>query len=143
MSARGNMLRGRDGSVTAVIDGKTLEIGTIISLSATLETEVIEYKEINKRATQYEAAGWAGSGDIKLRYGLKEYMAIADYYNKHNQMPEIELIVVNEDPKYNEGSLKTQLTGVVFEKMTIAQVDIDADFLEDESSFKFTDFNRL
>lgn len=137
------LINGVEGIVTATIDGQIKELAELTKLSASAEKTTSEYKVLGQRATQTKPNGWKGTGTMTLRYGNKIFRQLLLDYIKTGKNTLIDIVVTNNDPNFDAGSIKTRLGGVNITSAIMTQVDVDTDILNEDVPFTFTEVEDL
>ena len=137
------LINGVEGIVTANINGNVVELAEVTKISAEIEKVNTEYKALGHRATQNKPNGYKGSGTMTLRYGTKQFRELMMEYIKTGKNTLCDIIVTNNDPNFEGGEIKTRLGGVNITKITVAQLDVDTEILDEEIPFVFTEVDDL
>lgn len=137
------LINGVEGIVTANIDGKIVELAELVKIDATAEKTTSEYKVLGQRATQVKVNGWKGSGTMTLRYGTKYFRQLMLDYIKTGKNKFIEVVVINNDPNFDGGDIKTRLGGINITSSIMTQLDVDTDILNEDIPFTFTEVEDL
>lgn len=138
-----DIVNGRLGKVTIDINGKLVEIMELSNITATVDKSKTEVKVIGKLNTQNKATGWSGTGSATVRFISSRWGKIMEHYAKTGEDAYFTIVITNEDPGSSTGKQRVQLLGVNFDNIDIAHLDIDADVLEQDINFTFSDFNIL
>ena len=137
------LINGVEGVVTANIDGKIVELAELTKIDATAEKTTSEYKVLGQRATQVKVNGWKGSGTMTLRYGNNHFRKLMLDYIRTGRNTFIEVTVINNDPNFEAGDIKTRLGGINITSAVMTQLDVDTDILNEDVPFTFTEVEDL
>lgn len=137
------LISGVEGIVTANINGRIVELAELTKIDATAEKTTTEYKALGNRATQTKPNGWKGSGTMTLRYGTKHFRNLMLEYIRTGINTLIEVTVINNDPNFEDGDIKTRLGGVNITSAIMTQLDVDTDILNEDVPFTFTEVEDL
>lgn len=137
-----DLIEGNGGSVQITIDGTLHEIAQIRTLSAEIDKEKFDFKVMGKRGRQHKATGWNGTGDVTVYFTSSFFTKILiDYANGGK---DIYAEIVVENAQIDGGkSQRVWLGDVNFDSGTIANIDVDADYLEQDLAFTFSEVALL
>mgnify|MGYP000448988650 CR=1 FL=1 len=137
------LISGVEGLVTANISGRIVELAELTKIDATAEKTTTEYKALGNRATQVKPNGWKGSGTMTLRYGNKHFRNLMLEYIRTGRNTLIEVTVINNDPNFEDGDIKTRIGGINITSAIMTQLDVDTDILNEDVPFTFTEVEDL
>ena len=136
-------ISGKEGKCTAVIDGNVVELIEIMNYTATLNKTKNSFRALGHRGTQSKAAGWEGTGSFTARYVNSLFIKMLIDYAKTGKDFYFDMIVVNEDPSSATGKQTIQLGDCNLDGGDIAKLDIEADFLDHQFNFTFSEVDIL
>ena len=135
------ILSGQDGDVIIEWNGRIYDAKFIKKVFASVAKSKEPVKVLRKRGTQYRTNGWEGSGTLTYFMVSSVFREMADFYNTTGEDPDFTMTVINKDPSGRLGSQKTILYNCNLDEMVLANLDVDAPFLEEEIAFTFDDFD--
>lgn len=133
----GDTVNGREGKVTATINGKVYNLLEIKSLEAKVEKQKSDINVLGFRGTQTKTKGFKGTGSFEAYYvSSMMKQTVVDYINGN---PDVyfTIVVENNDKTTSLGSQRVQLNNVNIDSAIIAKVDVDADTLTESVDFTF------
>lgn len=136
-------ISGQEASATAIIDGRVVDLFYAKSIEATIEKNKSELKTLGKRGVQHKANGFSGSGTMNMYYVTTEFRKLLLEYVKNGVDVYFTLTVTNEDPSSATGKQVTALYDCNIDSGVVAKFDVDSEFLDEEVSFTFSDFDIL
>lgn len=136
-------INGKEGRAYATIDGRRVEIFQLKNLSAEANMQEADFKVVGTRIVQKKTTGVELTGTMTLYYGSPEFRRLISTYLKTGQLPYFTLQVVNDDPSSSIGRQTIVFYNVKLSSATIARLDADADWLEEDAGFSYTDFEIL
>ena len=83
------------------------------------------------------------TGTMTIYYGSPYFLQMLQEYLKTGKLPYFMLQITNDDPSVSVGTQTVVLYNVKLQKLPIALLDADADFLEMEVGFSFTNIEVL
>lgn len=132
-------IHGREGTVTAVIDGDVVELAEIKTLEASIEFNKSEYNALGVRATLHKAAGWTGTGSVTYHWLSRRFVKMAIDAANSGRLPYFTITVTNDDPANTvAGSQTIKLGQVSIDGADIAHIDVDSEMLEGSFDFTFS-----
>lgn len=125
------------------IDGKVEEFFYAKSIEANAELNKAEVKVMGKRGTQNKATGWTGSGSMTIYYVTTIFRQMLLKYAKEGILPSFKLVVTNEDKGTSIGKQTVVLYDCVIDSANLVKLDVEADALDEDMDFTFSDFDIL
>jgi len=125
------------------IGGKVEEFFYAKSVEAASEINKADVKVMGRRNTQKKAAGWDGSGSMTLYYVTTLFRKMALKYAKEGILPSFKLVITNEDKGTSIGKQTTVLYDCLIDSVNLAKFDVEADALDEDMDFTFSDFDIL
>jgi len=139
----GDVISGREGTAFMTIDGRNVPMFWLKNIEATVELIKTEVPVLGKRMNQQKVTGANGSGSMLIHKVTSEFAAIGINYLKSGTIPEITIKVTNDDPNSTIGRQSTLISGVIFDSVPIAKLDIESETLDEDVSFTFSDADLL
>lgn len=139
----GDIISGREGTAFMTIDGRNVPMFWLKNIEATVELIKTEVPVLGKRMNQQKVAGANGTGSIVIHKVTSEFAKIGIDYLKSGTIPEITIKVTNDDPNSTIGRQSTLISGVIFDSVPIAKLDIESETLDEDVSFTFSDADLL
>ncbi|WP_374713102.1 phage tail tube protein [Symbiobacterium terraclitae] len=136
-----DVISGKEGRAYAVINGNVEELFYAKNIEARVEKTKSEIKALGRRATQHKTTGWTGTGTMTLYYVSPVFRRMMLEYARTGRDIYFTLQVINEDPASATGKQTAVLKEVNIDSVILAKVDIDADELDEEVPFTFSDFD--
>ncbi|MFS8534841.1 MAG: phage tail tube protein [Limnochordales bacterium] len=136
-----DVISGKEGRAYAVINGNVEELFYAKSIEARVEKTKSEIKVLGRRATQHKATGWSGTGTMTLYYLSPVFRRMVLDYARTGRDVYFTLQVINEDPASAAGKQTAVLKECNINSVVLAKIDVDADELDEEVEFTFSDFD--
>lgn len=138
-----DVLSGQEGTVTFNVGGN-VEVGAFVKkLTATLEKTKSELNTLGHRGTQTKSTGWKGTGEMTVYYVSSLFRKLARDYAKNGKDIYFDVTVENNDPTSTVGKQTVVLYRCNLDDTVLAQVDVEAENLEEELKFTFEDFEII
>ena len=80
---------------------------------------------------------------MTIYYGTPHFLRLLQEYLKTGRLPYFTLQITNDDPSTSVGTQTVVLYNVKLQKLPVAMLNADADFLEMEVSFSYTNLEVL
>ncbi len=139
----GDIISGREGTAFMTIDGPNVPMFWLKNIEAMVELIKTEVPVLGKRMNQQKVAGANGTGSMVIHKVTSEFAKIGIDYLKSGTIPEITIKVTNDDPNSTIGRQSTLISGVIFDSVPIAKLDIESETLDEDVSFTFSDADLL
>lgn len=136
-------ISGKEGVVTANIDGSVRELAEIKSLTATITKTKNDFRSLGYRGTQHKTTGWNGTGSVTFYYVTSEWTRQMVDYVKTGKDLYFDIVLTNEDPGSAIGTQRIKLAQCNLDNLDIAKIDVDANWLEATFAFTFSDVDLL
>ena len=136
-------INGKNGKAFMTINGQNIEMFGIKKFQSNAELQEADFKVVGTRLVQKKTTGVSLTGSMTIYYGTPHFLKLLQEYLKTGKLPYFTLQITNDDPGTSVGTQTVVLYNVKLQKLPIAQLDADADFLEMEVSFSFTNFEVL
>ena len=112
----------------------------LINLEAKIEKEKIQIPILGKRTKGNKTVGWKGTGKAKMHYNTSVFRKMLEKYKDTGSDDYFDIQVINNDPISSVGTQAVMLKGCNIDGGVLAKFDANADFLDEEISFTFEDF---
>lgn len=136
-------LNGSQGSAFMTINGQNIEMFNIKKMQVDGEFKESDFKVVGTTLVQKKTTGISYTGSMTIYYGTPYFIRLLNDYAKTGKLPYFTLQITNDDPSTSVGTQTVVLYNVKLQKMPIAMLDTDADWLEEEIGFSFTNFEVL
>lgn len=136
-------LNGKEGKGFATIDGNNIEMFSFKKFETNADFQEVDFKVVGTRLVQKKTTGVTLTGSMTIYYGSPEFVKLVQDYLKFGTLPYFSLNITNDDPSTTVGVQTIAFYGVKLQKVPIAILDADADFLTEDISFSFTSFEIL
>lgn len=136
-------LNGKAGSAFATINGENVEIFGLKKFESNAELQESDFKVVGTTLVQKKTTGIAMSGSATIYYGTPVFLNMIMEYLKTGKIPLFTFQITNEDGGTSVGKQVVALYNVKLQKVPIAILDSDADFLTSDISFSFTGLEVL
>lgn len=136
-------LNGKSGKAFATIDGKNHEMFGLKKFQSDAEFQETDFKVVGTTLVQKKTTGVALTGSATIYYGTPLFLEMLRTYLKTGRLPYFTFQITNDDPSTSVGTQTVALYNVKLSKMPVAMLDADADFLEEEISFSYTNVEVL
>lgn len=138
-----DIVAGAEGTVTAVINNRVIEIAEVINITATIDLNKSSVKVLGRRMEQQKVIGASGTGTMTVHYISSRWGKQAIDYIKTGKVTVFDINIKNQDPASSTGKQVSKLSGCIIDGADIAKLDLDADTLDQEVNFTFTDADYL
>ena len=136
-------LNGKQGRVFMTLDGRNIEMFGVKKIQPDAEFQESDFKVVGTTLVQKKTTGVALNGSMTIYYGTPHFIRILQDYLKTGKVPYFTLQITNDDPATSVGTQTVVLYNVKLQKMPVAILDADADFLEMEVQFTYTNLEVL
>ena len=136
-------LNGKSGSAFATINGENHEMFGMKKFQSDAEFQESDFKVVGTTLVQKKTTGVSLTGTMTIYYGTPHFLRLLQEYLKTGKLPYFTLQITNDDPSTSVGSQTVVLYNVKLQNLPVAMLDADADFLEMEVSFSYTDIEVL
>lgn len=136
-------LNGKSGSGFMTIDGENHEMFQMKKFQSDAEFQESDFKVVGTTLVQKKTTGVSLTGSMTLYYGSPYFLKLLQEYLKSGKLPYFTLQITNDDPSTSVGTQTVVLYNVKLQKLPVAMLDADADFLEMEVSFSYTGLEVL
>lgn len=136
-------LNGKSGKAFMTENGRNIELFGLKKFDSNAEFDEADMKVVGTNRTQKKTTGVTMTGTATIYYGTPHFLRILKEYLQTGKFPEVSFQITNDDPSTSVGVQTVAIYGVKFSKIPIAILDAEADFLEEEIGFSFTDVEPL
>lgn len=135
-------ISGKEGTLYAEIDGNVVAVAECKTISAKIAKEKQEFKALGYRGKQHKATGWSGTGSMTVYFVTSMWAKLMYKYVKKGIDTYFKLTFTNEDPTAkNTGKQVITLIDVNMDDVEIAKLDTEANFLDQQMNFTFSDLD--
>lgn len=139
----GDVISGREGTAYMTIDGRNVPMFFLKTIEATVELVKTEVPVLGKRMNQQKVTGANGTGSMTIHKVTSEFMMIGINYLKTGIIPNVTVKVTNDDPNSTIGRQTVLLKDVILDSVVIAKLDVEAETLDEDVDFTFSDADPL
>ncbi len=136
-------LNGKQGSAFMTINGQNIEMFNIKKFQSDAEFQETDFKVVGTTLVQKKTTGVTLTGTMTIYYGTPHFLRLLQEYLKTGRLPYFTLQITNDDPATSVGTQTVVLYNVKLQKLPVAMLDSDADFLEMEVGFSYTNIEVL
>ena len=136
-------LNGKQGSAFMTIDGQNIEMFGMKKFQSDAEFQETDFKVVGTTLVQKKTTGVTLTGSMTIYYGTPHFLRLLQDYIKTGKLPYFTLQITNDDPATSVGTQTVVLYNVKLQKLPVAMLDADADFLEMEVGFSYTSLEVL
>lgn len=136
-------LNGKQGSAFITLDGRNIEMFGLKKFNSDAEFQESDFKVVGTTLVQKKTTGVSLTGSMTIYYGTPHFIRILQDYIKTGKLPYFTIQITNDDPSTSVGTQTVVLYNVKLQKVPVAVLDAEADFLEMEVSFSYTSMEVL
>lgn len=136
-------LNGKAGRAFATIDGRNVEMFGLKKFQADAEFQESDFKVVGTNLIQKKTNGVSLTGSSTVYYGTPEFLNMLTQYLKTGYLPYFTFQITNDDEGGTVGRQTVALYNVKLQKLPIAMLDADTDYLSMDISFSFTNVEVL
>lgn len=136
-------LNGKQGSAFMTINGQNIEMFNMKKFQSDAEFQESDFKVVGTTLVQKKTTGVTLTGTMTIYYGTPHFLRLLQEYLKTGRLPYFMLQITNEDPATSVGTQTVVLYNVKLQKLPVAMLDADADWLEEEVGFSYTNIEVL
>ena len=136
-------LNGKSGSGFMTIDGENHETFGLKKFQSNAEFQESDFKVVGTTLVQKKTTGVSLSGSMTIYYGSPYFLRLLQEYLRTGKLPYFTIQITNDDPTTSVGTQTVVFYNVKLQKLPVAMLDADADFLEMEVGFSFTGIEVL
>ena len=136
-------LNGKSGSAFMTISGQNIEMFNMKKFQSDAEFQESDFKVVGTTLVQKKTTGVTLTGSMTIYYGTPHFLRLLQEYLKTGKLPYFTLQITNDDPSTSVGTQTVVLYNVKLQKLPVAMLDADSDWLEEEVSFSYTNIEVL
>lgn len=136
-------LNGKEGRAFMTVDGRNIELFGLKNFNTEANFQEADFKVVGTRLVQKKTTGVELTGTMTIYYGTPDFIQLTQNYIKTGQLPYFTLQVTNDDPSTSVGTQTVAFYNVKLQRVPIAILDADVEFLTEEVSFSYTSFEIL
>ena len=136
-------LNGKSGSGFMTINGENHEMFGMKKFQSDAEFQESDFKVVGTTLVQKKTTGVSLTGSMTIYYGSPYFLRLLQDYLKNGKLPYFSLQITNDDPSTSVGTQTVVLYNVKLQKLPVAMLDADAEFLEMEVAFSYTGLEVL
>lgn len=136
-------LNGKSGSGFMTIKGENHEMFGMKKFQSDAEFQESDFKVVGTTLVQKKTTGVSLTGSMTLYYGSPHFLRLLQEYLKTGKLPYFTLQITNDDPSTSVGTQTVVFYNVKLQKLPVAMLDAEAEFLEMEVSFSYTNIEVL
>lgn len=136
-------INGKTGKAFLTLNGKNYELFGLKKIQADAEFQESDFKVVGTTLVQKKTTGVNLTGSATIYYGTPIFINMLKTYLKTGNLPYFTIQIENDDPASSVGKQTVVLYNVKLSKTPIAMLDADAEYLEQEVSFSFTNVEVL
>lgn len=122
------------------IDGSRYNFMQAINLEASIEKAKTQVPILGRTGKGNKSTGWSGSGSATFHFNTSIFRKLLKRFKDTGEDVYFDIQITNEDPTSAVGRQTVILKGCNLDGGTIAKFDADAEYLDEEISFTFEDF---
>lgn len=136
-------LNGKSGSGFMTIDGENHEMFGLKKFQSNAEFQESDFKVVGTTLVQKKTTGVSLSGSMTIYYGSPYFLRLLEEYLRTGKLPYFTIQITNDDPTTSVGTQTVVFYNVKLQKLPVAMLDADSDFLEMEVGFSYTGIEVL
>ena len=136
-------LNGKSGSAFLSQDGENHELFSMKKIQAEAEFQEADFKVVGTTLVQKKTTGVAMTGTSTIYYGTPYFLKMLEVYLATGKLPYFTIQITNDDPTSSVGQQTVVLYNCKLNKVPVAMLDADADWLEEEVGFSYTNMAVL
>lgn len=136
-------INGKSGTAIMTKNGRNIPLFQLKKIEVNAEFQESDFKVVGTKLVQKKTTGVTQTGTMDVYYGSPEFLAILKEYQESGKLPVLSIQITNDDPTATIGKQTVALYGVKLQKIPIAMLDADADFLTSSIPFSFTSVEVL
>ena len=125
------------------IDGRNIEMFNMKKFQSDADFQESDFKVVGTTLVQKKTTGVSLTGSMTIYYGTQYFLRILQEYLKTGRLPYFTLQITNDDPSTSVGTQTVVLYNVKLQKLPVSMLDADADVLEEEVPFSYTNLEVL
>lgn len=122
------------------IEGKRYAMMQAIDLEARMEKTKASVPILGKTGSGNKPTGWKGKGKATFHYNTSIFRELLHRYKVTGEDVYFDILVRNDDPAASVGRQTVILRDCNLDGGVLAKFDADAEYLDEELTFTFEDF---
>lgn len=122
------------------IDGNRYNFMQAINFEANIEKNKVKVPILGRTGQGNKSTGWSGTGSATFHYNTSIFRKYLKKFKDTGEDLYFEIQVTNEDPTSSVGRQTVTLIGVNVDGGLLAKFDAEADYISEEMTFTFEDF---
>ena len=131
-------VNGKEGRGFMTIGGENHEMFGLKKFQSDAEFQEADFKVVGTRLVQKKTTGVSLTGSMTIYYGTPYFLKLLQEYLKTGKLPYFTIQITNDDPSTSVGTQTVVFYNVKLQKLSVAVLDAEADYLEMEVSFSYT-----
>ena len=119
------------------INGENHEMFGMKKFQSDAEFQESDFKVVGTTLVQKKTTGVSLTGSMTIYYGTPYFLRLLQEYLKTGKLPYFTLQITNDDPSTSVGAQTVVLYDVKLQKIPVAILDAEAEYLEMEVSFSY------
>lgn len=140
MHAR-DAIHGAQGRAYVTIEGVRYLFAQLINLNARMDKTKTKVPIMGRTGKGNKSTGWEGTGDATFHFNTSIFRKLLKRYKDTGEDIYFDIQVTNEDGSSTVGRQTTILIDCNLDGGIIALLDADAEYLEEDISFTFEDWD--
>lgn len=136
-------LNGKSGRGFMTLNSENHEMFGLKKFKSDAEFQESDFKVVGTTLVQTKTTGVKLTGSMTIYYGSPYFLGLLAEYLKTGKLPYFTIQIENDDPSTTVGTQTVVLYNVKLNKLPVAMLDAEADFLEMEVSFSYTGLEVL
>lgn len=136
-------LNGKTGKAFLTVNGRNNELFSIKKFQSDGEFQESDFKVVGTTLVQKKTTGVTLTGSMTIYYGTPLFLEMLQTYLKTGTLPYFTIQITNDDPSSTVGTQTVALYNCKLSKVPVAMLDADAEWLEEEVTFSYTNLEVL
>jgi hypothetical protein len=136
-------LNGKTGKAFLTVNGRNNELFSIKKFQSDGEFQESDFKVVGTTLVQKKTTGVTLTGTMTIYYGTPLFLDMLQTYLKTGTLPYFTIQITNDDPSATVGTQTVALYNCKLSKVPVAMLDADAEWLEEEVTFSYTNLEVL
>ena len=136
-------LNGKSGKAFLTLNGKNIELFGLKKFQSDAEFQESDFKVVGTTLVQKKTTGVSLTGSCTIYYGTPYFVSMLQEFLKTGKLPYFTFQIENDDPSTSVGKQIVALYNVKLSKVPVAMLDADAEWLEEEVGFSYTNLEVL
>ena len=136
-------LNGKTGKAFLTVNGRNNELFSSKKFQSDGEFQESDFKVVGTTLVQKKTTGVTLTGTMTIYYGTPLFLDMLQTYLKTGTLPYFTIQITNDDPSATVGTQTVALYNCKLSKVPVAMLDADAEWLEEEVTFSYTNLEVL